>query len=551
MTHKSNRFFQLEMLVTAFVIALATTVWAQGTAFTYQSRLNDNGALANGMYDLQFSLFDADNGGAQIAATLDKPNIAVANGVFIVQLDFGANAFNGGQRFLQIAVRQAGTSGPFTTLSPRTEITSTPYAIRSLSAATADNATQLNGTNASQYVQTNDARLSDARDPKPGNANYIQNSTIAQAGSFNVTGNGTAGGTLSAGAINAASQFNLGGKHILSSPGIHNVFLGFDAGRNMTTGFRNTFIGQEAGVVSTSAANTFIGAFAGSKTTNGSSNVMVGEFAGADNVGGGGNIAIGAGSRVGTSNFNATAIGLAAFADCSSCFILGRSDEFAPKVGIGINKPEERLHVAGGNIRWGNSLLTPDQGGSIELGRYTPGTSTPYIDFNRTGGQKDYDVRLINYQTGKLQLIGQLDVTGQVCASNLICFSDGRLKEQVKTLRYGLPDLLALRPVSWQWKDRANTQLAMGMIAQDVEKVMPELILRNPNPDGPLGLNYVGFVPVIIKAVQEQQTLLEQKDAALKALQQENAALTARLANVEQALQQMQALQASPKPDLK
>ena len=104
MIFTNNCFFQPVTLVVTILFALTTASWAQGTAFTYQSRLNDNGPLANGNYDLQFSLFDAINGGAQIGATLNKSGIAIANGVFIVQLDFGANAFtNGGQRFLQIA----------------------------------------------------------------------------------------------------------------------------------------------------------------------------------------------------------------------------------------------------------------------------------------------------------------------------------------------------------------------------------------------------------------------------------------------------------------
>ena len=54
----------------------------------------------------------------------------------------------------------------------------------------------LGGLAASQYVLTNDARLSDARDPLPGSANYVQNGTSPQAASFNITGGGTAAGTL-------------------------------------------------------------------------------------------------------------------------------------------------------------------------------------------------------------------------------------------------------------------------------------------------------------------------------------------------------------------
>lgn len=535
MIYRLYRFFRCVALMAALLLAVTTASWAQGTAFTYQSRLNDNGALANGNYDLQFSLFDALNGGAQIGATLNKPGVAIANGVFIVQLDFGASAFiNGAQRFLQIAVRAAGTSDPYTTLSPRTEITSTPHAIRSLSAATADNAIKLNGTNASQYVQTNDLRLSDARDPKPGSTSYIQNISIPQAGNFNVTGNGTLGGTLTAGSINTNSQFNLGGERFLSgSSSRQNLFVGAEAGRINSTGSGNTFVGQGAGYNNaTEFGNTFVGTLAGTVML-GSRNTMIGSYpalsvatTGSNNTG------LGSGIEFAENSNYATAIGSGARALCSNCVVLGQAST---------------------DVHWGLSRLLADQGGSLELGgnNNVSGAGTPYIDFHFRGAQQDYNVRLINYQNGKLQLVGQLDVTGQVCGANLICTSDARLKEQVKTLNYGLPDLLKLRPVSWQWKDRTNKQLSIGMIAQDVEKVMPELLLRDPNPDGPLGLNYVGFVPIIIKAVQEQQALLEQKDAALKALQQDNAALNARLDAVAQMLQQMQAQQAAANPALK
>jgi len=81
----------------------------------------------------------------------------------------------------------------------------------------ANNAQQLAGVAASQYVKTDDSRLSDARDPKAGNSSYVQNSISQQpATNFNISGNGTAGGALSANAVNAATQYNLGGQKILS-----------------------------------------------------------------------------------------------------------------------------------------------------------------------------------------------------------------------------------------------------------------------------------------------------------------------------------------------
>ena len=181
---------------------------AQTTSFTFQGKLTDDGGPANGAYHLQVKLFDtpALNSGTQIGSTLtfdgaqgNQPAVVVTNGVFTVQLDFGANAFPGADRFLEIGVKRPADSS-YTPLTPRQPVTSNPYAIKSKNAVNADtatNSTQLGGVAANQYVQTNDSRLSDARNPLSGSASYIQNGTAPQPTSnFNISGNGVLGGTL-------------------------------------------------------------------------------------------------------------------------------------------------------------------------------------------------------------------------------------------------------------------------------------------------------------------------------------------------------------------
>jgi hypothetical protein len=195
-----NRLISITVLA---LLLLASTIHAQTTTFDYQGRLLDAGTPANGSYDLQFALFGLLSGGSQIGSTQTRTSVAVSSGVFTVQLDFGLSAFPGADRFLEISVRahSADPNTPaYTLLAPRQQINATPYAIRTLSAATADsstNATQLGGVAASQYVQTNDSRLTDARPPVAGSSNYIQNATVQQTGaSFNIDGNGTIGGDL-------------------------------------------------------------------------------------------------------------------------------------------------------------------------------------------------------------------------------------------------------------------------------------------------------------------------------------------------------------------
>jgi hypothetical protein len=242
------------------ILLFAIPSQGQTTAFTYQGRLTDGGTAANGNYDLQFALWNSLSGGTQVGSTQSINNAAVSNGVFTVTLDFGANAFPGGSRFLEISTRPSGL-GSFTLLTPRQPITSTPYAVRSLNASTADSVA--------------------ASGVSAGSGNYIQNSNSPQATSnFNISGNGTAGGTLSGTAVNATTQYNLNGSRILSNAGFQNLFAGIGAGES-NTGISNSFFGFNAGRSNTSGgSNSFFGLVAGSANTTGDFNSFFGAGAG-------------------------------------------------------------------------------------------------------------------------------------------------------------------------------------------------------------------------------------------------------------------------------
>jgi hypothetical protein len=112
----------------AALLALAALVRAQGTAFTYQGRLNDGANAADGFYDLRFTLYDAAGAGTQQGDALTNSATAVSNGLFTVTLDFGPGVFTGGDRWLEIGVHPNGVGG-FTTLRPRQSLTPTPYAV--------------------------------------------------------------------------------------------------------------------------------------------------------------------------------------------------------------------------------------------------------------------------------------------------------------------------------------------------------------------------------------------------------------------------------------
>jgi hypothetical protein len=107
-----------------------------GTAFTYQGRLADGTGPANGGYDLQFVVYDAATGGSPVGPVVTRDDILVAGGLFAVSLDFGA-VFGTDKRWLEIGVRPGSSTGTYTLLTPRQEITPTPGALSAASARSA------------------------------------------------------------------------------------------------------------------------------------------------------------------------------------------------------------------------------------------------------------------------------------------------------------------------------------------------------------------------------------------------------------------------------
>lgn len=275
----------------------STVAFAQTSSFVYQGKLQDGGIAANGTYQFQFRLYDASSGGGQIGQTIADLGATVTNGIFAINLDFGVASFNGAARFLEIGVRLGGSGQPYTILNPRQQISSTPYAVKSLNAdaattaITANNAENLGGVAAAQFVVTTDPRMNDPRSPLPHSTYYINNSSNQQASSnFNISGEGKAD------KFTAATQYNLGINRVLAS-GNGNLFVGFGTGSGGAIGGLNTFVGNNAGMNTTNGTrNTFTGAGAGIQNTIGNDNSYFGSGAGLTNQGGDNNSFFGANS---------------------------------------------------------------------------------------------------------------------------------------------------------------------------------------------------------------------------------------------------------------
>jgi hypothetical protein len=186
----------MKIKINCFLLVLAfflgnNKVIAQGTLFTYQGHLIDNGQPANGTnYGMVFYLYDAATNG-DLLGNLGIASVTVSNGLFTVPLDFG-NQFTGMSCWLQITVQTNG--GAFTTLMPRQQLTPTPYAIF---ANTASNLTgnlsvsQLTGTIPSQQL--------------PSSVVTDQETGVTLSGIFSGDGSGLSNTVTSANYLSASS----------------------------------------------------------------------------------------------------------------------------------------------------------------------------------------------------------------------------------------------------------------------------------------------------------------------------------------------------------
>jgi len=128
------------LAVLAILVAVAVTAAPLGTEFTYQGVLSDGGVPAAGTFDFRFFLYDAEAGGSQVGAMVLVEDLVVADGRISTQLDFGS-VFDGTALWLEVGVRDGSSTGAYTVLSPRQELTAAPFAQHAQTADTAAVAT--------------------------------------------------------------------------------------------------------------------------------------------------------------------------------------------------------------------------------------------------------------------------------------------------------------------------------------------------------------------------------------------------------------------------
>ena len=171
----------------------------------------------------------------------------------------------------------------------------------------------------------------------------------------------------------------------------------------------------------------------------------------------------------------------------------------------GTNHYFRNYHHAGGNMYWQGE----DTGGSNRalLYMYTA-TANPYVVLFYGG-----NTRAATSNAG-------FDITGTLTATaDVVAYSDERIKENIKTIDNALDKVKALRGVSYNRTDLEDKSTKVGVIAQEVQKVLPEVVQEKE--DGMLSVSYGNMVSVLIEGMKEQQKQIDELKAIVNKLQNE------------------------------
>jgi hypothetical protein len=319
-----------------------------------------------------------------------------------------------------------------------------------------------------------------------------------------------------------------------SSSGVQNVFIGDNSGYFNNVGNWNTFLGNQSGQSNTSGSNNvFLGSYAGNKNAKGTSNVFVGTGAGFTLNGDGtttGNqntfLGSGAGRKNTTGNLNVN-IGYNSAYNTAT----GNSN-----VIIGANAGQSSTTGTGNVFIGANAGYFESRSNKLHIANAISDSTTALIfgDFASKKLRFNANVGISCLPTSYgLQLPTTAGNAGTGQAYSWLSTSDARIKSEIIDLSYGIETILQLKPVRYRIHsaDLAGGNLvindkesvpSIGLIAQDVYSVIPEAVGKPINDREELwSIDYNRLVPVLIKALQEENALANHQSDEINSLKTE------------------------------
>jgi len=543
----------LTALVVAFGLLACSSQFVKaapvGTAFTYQGHLYDASRVADGPYDFQFKLFDDPNViiGNQVGSNVNVADVDVIDGYFTVELDFGS-VFDGNSVWLEIGVRPGEQNDPnaYTTLSPRQEVTPTPYALYAKTAGS-DNDWMVSG-NDMYSIPSGNVGIGTT---SPGAALEIVGEGVANH--LVLTNLGSPGPALRLNALN--KDWVIMG----TSPGAPSgdqqlVFRDFSAAKDRMAidRYGNVGIGttypsctfdvtgtQDSSLVSQpNATHMFV------HLTNTTENTGEGPGIGFSNSSVKENI----GAKIVHIRTGSQSTGDLAFYTKNS----GTQGDYTTEkmrikangsVGIGTDSPGNnlKLDVAG--------RIAPDWGSTTDAtyrfgdGSENTGFASPSSDAISVviDGSEEIHISAFGYvgigdtsPAYRLELPNDADASGRGRANAWSTYSSRRLKKNIKPIENALDKVKRLRGVYFDWKKDGIHDI--GMVAEEVGEVIPEVVDYEANGVDAASLSYGRLVALLIEAVKEQQC----KIAELEATIAQREPVEQRLKTLERMIQQQQ-----------
>jgi hypothetical protein len=177
-------------------------------------------------------------------------------------------------------------------------------------------------------------------------------------------------------------------------------------------------------------------------------------------------------------------------------------------------------------------------------------SNTNRIDFWAIGayiGATSNDDRFNFYNSGVGADIMSIEGSGNVRVNGAIVHSsDRRLKKNITDLSYGLDEVLLLSPKAYHWKAKPNQKdKSIGLIAQDVQKIIKEVVHADSDNEKTLSISYTELIPVLIKALQEQQEIINKQNSKIESLTAEFNQKDETFKTFDQRLKQMEAIMKS------
>lgn len=490
----------LKHITTGLVFLLSISILAQ-QGINYKALIKDDGGnvVASQNITIQFQILK----GAGMSLQYQETHASVmtdANGIVIVNIgegtpdsgDYSAIDWGSDDHYLNVKI---DTGGGLTDLGT-TPFKTVPYSFQAQKADNAHGLMRLDQGNGIGW-RIPDRGLADQYGPIGLNAvdlSYCSDGSIPRGamGNFSTAiGNHTM----------ATGVYSTTMGDITRAAGNSSTAMGFGS---FAQGDYSTAMG-----FSTVASNNYSTAMGNDSEASGDTSTAMGS---ATMASGGGSTAMGKGTNA--QGEYSTAMGFNTVA----------SHDYSTAMGNGTNAFGDTSTAMGsGTIAFGGGTTAMGKGTvagayySTAIGRYNIGNGSgysweptdPLFEIGNGSSTASRSNAFTVFKNGNATLAGTLTQN-----------SDARLKTEITNLDYGLKTILQLNPVSYYWKKdrKSQTHKSIGLIAQEVQPILEELVREGHDKDKLLNLDYNGLIPIIINAIKEQQQIIETQKEEMKDL---------------------------------